>query len=174
MAYGSKFFASTTGAPEEVKPVKPVKPVEELDYTELFEKYTVSPWGTGNDFPVKALDIIGRTGVLNTGLKYIRNFTLGQGIFPVKVTGYNDKGDDILQVINDPKITAFLEGRIVRRYMSNTLRDYFKLGISFVELIANSDGSQIVGISTINAQHCRLTQAEKGIIRNYAIHFLLD
>ncbi|TRZ50898.1 hypothetical protein D4R99_05190 [bacterium] len=88
----------------------------------------------------------------------------------MKVTGYNDKGDEVLEVINDPKITSFLAGRIVRRYMSNTLRDYFKLGISFAELIANHDGTQIVGISTINAQHCRLTLAEKGIIRNCVIH----
>jgi len=95
---------------------------------------------------------------------------MGQGIFPVRVTGYNDKGDEILSVINDPKITAFLEGRIVRRYMANALRDYFKLGISFAELIANADGSQIVGINTINAQHCRLTQAQGGSIKNYIIH----
>ena len=145
MAYGKTYFASTTGAPEEEKSVKPVKPVEELDSTEIFNQYTVSPWGSGNDFPVKALDIIGRTGVLNTGLKYIRNFTMGQDIFPVKVTGYNDKGDEILEVINDPKITSFLEGRIVRRYMANALRDYFKLGISFAELKANADGSADIG-----------------------------
>ncbi|MCK9212364.1 MAG: hypothetical protein WC699_13195 [Bacteroidales bacterium] len=167
MAYGKTYFATTTGAPKEVEPVKPV---EELDSTEIFNQYTVSPWGSGNDFPVMALDIIGRTGVLNTGLKYIRNFTMGQGIFPVRVTGYNDKGDEILEVINDPKITSFLEGRIVRRYMANALRDYFKLGISFAELIANADGSQIVGINTINAQHCRLTQAEGGSIKNCIIH----
>ena len=169
MAYGQTFFASTTGAPVD-KPVKPVKPVQELDFTEMFDRYTISPWGTSNDFPVTALDIIGRTGVLNTGLKYIRNFTLGQGIFPVRVTGYNDKGDEVLEVINDPKITSFLEGRIVRRYMANALRDYFKLGISFAELIANQDGSQIVGINTINAQHCRLTKAENGSIKNVVIH----
>lgn len=116
------------------------------------------------------LDIIGRTGVLNTGLKYIRNFTMGQGIFPVKVTGYNDKGNEFLSVINDPKITSFLEGRVVRRYMANTLRDYFKVGISYAELIANTDGSQMVGINTINAQHCRLTEAENGVIKNCVIH----
>ncbi len=167
MAYGEKFFASSVGAPEEVKPLKQVK---ELDFTDTFDRYTISPWGVNNDYPITALDIIGRTGVLNTGLKYIRNFTLGQGIFPVRVTGYNDKGDEVLEVINDPKITSFLEGRIVRRYMANTLRDYFKLGISFAELIPNQDGSQIVGLNSINAMHCRLTKAEKGSIRHCIVH----
>ena len=37
-------------------------------------------------------------------------------------------------------------------------------------LIANHDGSQIVGISTINAQHCRLTQAVNGVIQSCVIH----
>ncbi|MFA6128790.1 MAG: hypothetical protein WC699_15935 [Bacteroidales bacterium] len=182
LAFGKTYFASTTGAPGvgspvkavkpglPVSPVKPVKPMEELDETEIFNQYSISPWGDNNSFPSNALDIIGRTGVLNTGLKYIRNFTMGQGIFPVKVTGYNDKGDEILSVINDPKITSFLEGRVVRRYMANTLRDYFKVGISYTELIANADGSQMVGINTINAQHCRLTEAENGVIKNCVIH----
>jgi hypothetical protein len=176
MAFGRTYFASTTGAPEihdagvAEKLIKPFKPIEELDNTETFESYTLSPWGMANDFPVKALDIIARTGVLNTGLKFIRNFTLGQGIFPTRVTGYNDSGDEILQIVNDPKITSFLEGRIVRRYMANAFRDYFKLGIAFAELIPNPDGSAMAGISTINGQHCRLTQAENGVIKNCIVH----
>ena len=171
MAFGKTFFADTVGSPRnDTEIIKPVKPIEELDQTEGFNQYTLSPWGVDNNFPYRALDIIGRTGVLNTGLKYIRNFTLGQGIFPVKVTGYNDKGDEVLEVINNPAITSFLEGRIVRRYMANTLRDYFKLGIAFAELIPNSAGNTMVGINSINAQHCRLTQAENGVIKNCVVH----
>jgi len=32
---------------------------------------------------------------------------MGQGIFPVRVTGYNDKGDEILEVLNDPSLLDF-------------------------------------------------------------------
>ncbi|MCX5841980.1 MAG: hypothetical protein NTY16_11145 [Deltaproteobacteria bacterium] len=167
MAFGKSYFASTTGSPEVVKPAKTIK---ELTETETFEKYTISPWGSDNNFPGKALDIIGKTGVLNTGLKFIRNFTLGQGIFPVKILGYDDQGNEKLEIINDPKLTRFLEGRIIRRYMANALRDYFKLGIAFPQLILNADGTEIVGINTINAQHCRLTEAKNGVIENCIIH----
>jgi hypothetical protein len=167
MAYGKTYFATTTGSPE---PVKPAKTIEELDQYETFDGYRISPWGAANDFPVKALDIIGRTGVLNTGLKFIRNFTLGQGIFPVRITGYDDQGNEKMEIINDPKLTRFLEGRVVRRYMANALRDYFKLGIAFPQLILNADGNEIVGINTINGQHCRLTEAKNGIIENCIIH----
>ncbi len=167
MAFGKTYFATTTGGPEIIRRSGTVT---DLDQTESFEGYRVSPWGEANDFPVRALDVIGRTGVLNTGLKFIRNFTLGQGVFPVRVTGYDDAGNEKLQVINDPGLTRILEGRVVRRYMANSLRDYFKLGIAFPQLILNADGSEVVGIHTINAQHCRLTQAVGGIIENCVIH----
>ena len=75
-----------------------------------------------------------------------------------------------MEIINDPKLTRFLEGRVVRRYMANALRDYFKLGIAFPQLILNQDGSEIVGINTINAQHCRLTEARNGVIENCVVH----
>jgi len=109
MAYGEKAFISTTGSPPVVKPAKTI---EELDQNENFDEYKISPWGPANDFPVTALNIIGRTGVLNIGLKFIRNFTLGQGIFPVRIIGYDDQGNEKMEIINDPKLTRFLEGSI--------------------------------------------------------------
>jgi hypothetical protein len=72
LAYGKTYFATTTGAPKEVKPVKPVG---ELDSTEIFNQYTVSPWGSGNDFPVQALDIM-RSG-MNGGTRIIIRFLPG-------------------------------------------------------------------------------------------------
>lgn len=43
--------------------------------------------------------LVSRVGVLNTGLKFIRNFTLGQGIYPVRVTGYDDAGNETLSMV---------------------------------------------------------------------------
>ena len=166
-AYGTKFFATTTGAP--VAPVKTNQTVEELDDTVAVGNHTVSPWGSDNNFPQSMLDVIAKTGVLNSGLKYIRNFTLGQGVYPVKVTGFDEKGNEKLEVINNPEITKFLNSRIIRRYMANALRDYLKLGSAFAEVIPNQDGSKLVGINTINAKHVRLTQAKNGVIEKAVI-----
>ncbi|MBT3244828.1 MAG: hypothetical protein HN352_16905 [Bacteroidetes bacterium] len=162
MAYGEKFFATTTGSP--APPIKNNPVIETLDDTVTVSKFSVSSWGEDNNFPNTVLDIISKTGVLNSGLKYIRNFTLGQGVYPVRVTGFDEKGNETLEVVNDPKITSFLNSRVVRRYMANTLRDYLKLGSSFPELIPNHDGSKIVGINTINARHVRLAEAKHGRI----------
>ncbi len=89
VAFGTKgMFLSTTGAPE--KPKKVASPQDPDPDKTIIDNVTVSDWGTGNRFPDTADGIITKVGVLNSGLKFIRNFTLGQGIYPVRVVGYDD------------------------------------------------------------------------------------
>ena len=166
MAYGKSYFAVTSGAPK-TDPLKVSKKIEKISDTVSVAGYKISSWGANNDFPVVALEQIGKTGVLNTGLRFLRNLTLGQGVFPVRVTGFDDKGNEQLEVVNNSDLTRFLGGRTIRRYMANAFRDYLKFGIAFPELLPNADGSKIVGINTINARHCRLTEATNaGLIEN--------
>lgn len=163
MAFGTKFFATTTGAPEVIKPSLQVEKVED---TVTVGAYECCSWGVNNDFPQQADKIIGKTGVLSTGLKFLHRVVMGQGVFPCLVKGYDDKGNEQLEVINDEQIVRFLQSRMVRRYLSNSYRDVLKFGMSFPQLIPNGDGSQIVGINTINALHGRLTKPKGGIIEN--------
>jgi hypothetical protein len=172
IGYGSKHFMSTTGAPSSLRREKRPdvsKQVDKLDSKSIVGNYEVSPWGDNNDFPTKANDLIRSVGVLNTGLKFTRNFTLGQGIFPTKVIGYDDNGNEKLEVIQDSKLVNFCEGRLVRRYMETALRDYLKYGISNVQLIPNISGSEMVGLNTINALHSRYTVAKAGIIEKLIV-----
>ena len=163
MAYGTKAFISTTGAPT-IKPkiAEPKDP--ERDKTTV-DKIDISDWGTGNTFPTTADTVINKVGVLNSGLKFIRNFTIGQGIFPVKVTGYDDKGNEQLEIVKDPEINKFAKSRLVRRYMEKAVRDYMKFGCAFVQMIPSEDGTKMVGLNTINAKYARLGIADnKGTI----------
>lgn len=107
LAFGSKFYAETKGVP-----AKPAisKQLEKQDDKVTVDGRTVVSWGSNNDFPTKANELIRSVGVLNTGLKFIRNFTLGQGIFPCIVSGYDDQGNEQLKVIDDPKIVNFCQG----------------------------------------------------------------
>lgn len=164
---GRSFMMSTTGAPIENTPVAPVSPI--LDDKVSIGNLSVPSWGDGNNFPQKAEEIIGKTGVLNTGLKFIRNFTLGQGIFPCKVTGYDEKGNEQLEVVNDAEITSLLNSRMLRRYMANCSRDYFKFGMGFPEMITNIDGSRIVGIAPQNSLFCRQLEKKNGVIPGVVI-----
>ncbi|MGQ1890641.1 hypothetical protein ACT29H_09385 [Thermophagus sp. OGC60D27] len=163
LAHGSGFMATTTGLDSvSRKQVSTVSP--DLDYTVTVGTKTVASWGDNNDFPNEAEKIINKTGVLNTGLQFIQRFTLGQGIFPCKVEGYDDDGNEVLKVVNDPKITSFVSSRMVRRYMANALRDYLKFGVAFPEVIPNIDASQIVGIDVKNALFARYLEKKNGII----------
>ena len=164
IGYGNSSIITTTGAPEKPKTLS--KDIDQIDDALTINNYKISPWGDENDFPQKADTIIGKTGVLNTGLKFIRNFTLGQGIYPVKVTGYDDDGNETLEVIQDPVIQKLLRSRMIRRYLEKALRDYLKFGPAMPQLLPNSDASKIVGINTINAKHCRFTEAKNGVIEN--------
>lgn len=167
IAYGRSYILDTTGASVTNKPG-----TRSLTYTD--EKITlgnmeISPWGDENDFPQKADETIRKTGVLNSGLKFIRNFTVGQGIFPVEVTGFDSAGNEELKVIDDKDLRKFCISRIVRRYIEKASRDYLKFGPAFVELVPNEEGNKIVGINVINALHCRYTVAKKGIIEKCVV-----
>jgi hypothetical protein len=176
VGFGSRgVFMSTIGTPS-TPPPKPSKTAEpknddpDITYVDDFE---ISDWGIGNNFPSVSDQIIGSVGVLNTGLKFIRNFTIGQGIFPVKVIGYDADGTEKLEIVQDKQLLDFAKSRLVRRYLETAGRDYFKFGPAFVQLLPNEDGSRMVGINTINAKYARLTVAnsrgeiEKCVVSGY-------
>ncbi len=171
MAYGDKTFVTTTGAPKPTaktaaknKRVDASKSIIYIYDTTSVSEYRLCSWGNANDFPTLSNDIIKKVGVLSTGLKFTRNFTMGQGIFPARVTGYEDNGAEILEVINDKELIAFCQGRMVRRYLEKALRDYLKFGCANVHLIPDAEGKSINGIEVINALYSRYTVATNGII----------
>ncbi len=170
IGYGSRgTYISTTGAPpEKLKQV--AQPSDDDPDTTDVDGIEISDWGTGNKFPSTADKIINSVSVLNSGLKFIRNFTLGQGIFPVIVTGYDDNGNEVLKPVEDSKLHNFAKSRLVRRYLEKATRDYLKFGPAFVQHIPNADGSQLVGVNTINAKYCRLNVADKmGLINKCVV-----
>jgi hypothetical protein len=168
IAYGKSYQATTTGAPVDKlkKTSQPKDPNE--DYLTVGDVKLAS-WGSANNFPTQADTLIKSVGVLNTGLKFTRNFTLGQGIFPCKVIDYDDTGNEIIEKVKDKNLILFGNSRLVRRYMAKALRDYLKFGPAFIQILMNNDGSKIAGINTINAKYCRLSFAnEAGVIEKCA------
>ena len=190
IGYGNRgLYLNTMGVPEE-KPKKIATPQQADPDKTSIENHSISDWGSANSFPTKADEIITSVSVLNSGLKFIRNFTIGQGIFPVTAEGFDDDGNEVLKQVTDPKIRSFANSRMVRRYLEKATRDYLKFGPAFVQLLPNADGSHLVGINTINAKYCRLSIANKnGTIEkcivsgkwpdtpsnsDYSIHDVLD
>ena len=161
IGYGTRgAYISTMGAPTD-KPPKLATPTKADPDKTTVGKIEISDWGLNNNFPNTGDVTINSVSVLNSGLKFTRNFTLGQGIFPVTVIGYDNNGDEILKPVDDHKLRHFAQSRMVRRYLEKATRDYLKFGPAFVQLLPNADGSQLVGINTINAKYCRLSVANK-------------
>jgi len=167
MVSSTSYFAVTNGAPQGITPeekkalIKVVDTKIDQDFTSIEGKKLLS-WAANNDFPQWADKIISSTSVLNSGLKFIRNFTIGQGIYAAQVDGFDADGNEVLSPYKDPAVQQLLysKRRMFRNYMENCGRDYFKFGAAAVQLIPNIDGSQIVGLNTINAYFWRLTQRD--------------
>lgn len=138
---------------------------EKESTTEMPNGVKMLRWGIGNNTPQLYDDIIGSTSVLNTGLKFIRNFTLGQGVMACKVTGYKDNGDEILEPYGVAEVDRFLSSRMVREYMECVARDYFKFGSGAVQMIANTAGTKIVGLNALNAFYWRLSTQDNNARR---------
>lgn len=153
----------TKGSPQQKRP-DVSKSIEHQQEKITLDGNVIVPWGANNDFPIKANEMIRSVGVLNTGLKFMRNFTLGQGIFPVEVTGYDEQGNEQLKVISNKEVIAFCESRLCRMYMEVAMRDYFKFGLANVQMIPNEDGSKIVGLNSLNSMYCRYPEAKSGVI----------
>ena len=160
MMQSSTIFGESTGRPDnyEVRKRDILAPFESLSTTYLeWEGHRILVWGPDNDFPRNAAKVVAETSVLNTGLHFLRNLTLGQGLFACRVTGYDTRGNELLQPIEDPQLTTLLNGRMVRRYTELASRDYFKMGCSTVELIPDATGQRIIGLNPINALYARQT-----------------
>lgn len=130
------------------------------DYIYVGNRRVVA-WGVDNQWPSTAVNLVRDTTVLNTGLKYLRNLTLGQGIFACTVEGYNDHGDEVLRPIDDNRVNSFIQSRNARRYMEKVLRDYLKTGCGAVQFVPNMAGSDIVGLQPLNCTQFRFTEPDK-------------
>ncbi len=160
MMQSTAIFGESTGRPEnyEVKKRDILAPFERTARTYIeWNGHQVLEWGEDNDFPRRAAKIIGGTSVLNTGLRFLRNLTLGQGLYACRVDGYDEKGNEQLSPIDDPELTRLLNGRMVRRYTEKASRDYFKFGCSPVELVPDSTGKKIIGLNPVNPIYTRFT-----------------
>lgn len=145
---GKTVFGSTTT----------VKPVEErLDEYFSFDKRDYATWGDTNCFPDDAERTIRTTSVLQTGLNYKARCCYGQGVVPVKVSGFDDNNNEIFEPVRDRNILSYLRGLAFRNYHTAAFRDLIKFGNAFPLLVFNNAGDKIVRVQILNARHCRIS-----------------
>jgi hypothetical protein len=129
----------------------------------------VVTWGEDNWWPYHAIQLVRDTTVLNTGLHFLRNLTLGQGIYACKITGYDEDGNELRKPIEDERLNKFIQSRGCRRYMEKVLRDYLKVGCGAVQFVPNMAGKEIIGLNPINCLQIRYTEPDANGFQNAVI-----
>lgn len=158
-------FVNTIGAPKGISAEEKKQLIQTVD-TKLDQDFfslsgiKLLSWNSNNDFPQWADKIITSTSVLNSGLKFMRNFTIGQGVYACKVTGYDTDGNEILIPYPDPAPQQLVSSPKIRRYFELAARDYFKFGCSGVQLVPNIDGTKIIGLNVLNAYFFRISERD--------------
>jgi len=114
-------------------------------------------WGDSNRYPDKALDIIGKTGVLSTGLNYKCRCCYGQGVLPMSLCGVDENGKAVYEPINNKEVLNYLRSYSFRNYHTNAFRDLIKLGNCFPVFVFDPTGERILSVNVLNARHCRLS-----------------
>ena len=117
-------------------------------------------WGQGNKFPQFANKVIAETTTLNTGLRFLWQLILGQGIFACHIKGYDDDGNELYEPIDDVKTQRWLQGRMCRKYCEKVLRDYLKVGNGAVQFIPNLNHDGVNGINPLNSLWYRYTESD--------------
>ena len=162
---GNKTYGQT------VRPAERVK--EELYNVFTHNQKEYAYWGSTNRYPEDALDIIGKTGVLSTGLNYKCRCCYGQGVLPMTLAAVDEDGKPAYQPVNNREVLNYLRGYSFRNYHTTAFRDLIKLGNCFPVFVFDQTGEKILRVDALNARHCRLStdKTKLVIFGNYALTF---
>ena len=153
---GRNSFGSTITAGKDVQ--------ERVDERFTYNKVEYACWGDTNHFPDDAEKTIRSTSVLQTGLNYKVRCCYGQGVVPVKVSGFDENNNEIFTPVRDRDILSYLRGKPFRDYHTAAFRDLTKFGNAFPLLVFNNGGDRIVRVQILNARHCRLSIDKKKLL----------
>ena len=168
----SVFGASTAYITTKIKPFKQPPIIKENDDDEIIiDDYKIASWfDPGNDFPnVTAQTYLRKSSSLRGGIHRKVRINVGQGIYPVEVTGYDTNGKEIVTPHFDPKLHRFLNSFMVLNYLEQVHLNLLEYGIAFPQLIFNEAANYISIIKNHDSPFCRFTKKEAGIIKNCII-----
>jgi hypothetical protein len=121
-------------------------------------------WGDNNRFPDDAVQLIHRTGVLQTAIEYKARCGVANGIIPVLLEGLDENLKEIYKPLNDIDLLLFLKNDTFKNYFESCFRDLNKFGNCFCVLFPDKEGNKIIRIDALNARHCRISKDKKKLL----------
>lgn len=119
----------------------------------------VMPWGDGNDFPQRIIDLYNRDPLIPTTLGKVAAALVGRGVMAVE-EDLDDAGEEIVRAVRDPEINAFIKSVDFGRYLREMATDVAWYFNGFPEMILSKDRSKIVQLHPLNTEEvrwCRMT-----------------
>ena len=166
MAFGSSFAMQTKDTPASEAYDKTSKVKKEIDDELDVGNLKVSPWFEDNEYPETLKAYLRKSPVLGSAIDYKVRLAAAKGLMAVKITGYTKEGKEEYEVVDDPKLQRFLNGRMVRRYLFEAYQNLYQYGNAFPQLIFAENKDRIAVIKNIDAPYCRFTVKDKdGVIR---------
>lgn len=134
---------------------------------ELKTDMKVAFWGGDNMYPQHVTDALSTCGVARSALDFKARALFGNGIVYGKITGVDDKGNDIFtpaQPGEYPMIDNwFAENNHFYRFYLEFNQDWVQFGNCFPELVLSQDGKRIAKIVHQESSDCRYEQmSDKG------------
>jgi len=165
---GSNAVISTTGI-DSIK--KPALIKEDNDDEIILGSYKIASWfDANNDFPNKtAQTYLRKSPALRAGINTKIRMAVGQGVFPITITGYDANGNETIEPFFDEKIHRALNSMMVLNYLEQAHLNIWEYGITFPQMILNKEGNYASVLKVQDSPFCRFTKKNKGVIEHCII-----
>lgn len=114
----------------------------------------VASWGENNDFPKIVKDIATKNTVISRGLADSIGYLYAGGVIYGQAS-YDDSGKEVFKPLKDPEIEAFIRFTNLKKYLLESITDFYWFYNPFPELILTADRKKIAAISEQDAYGCR-------------------
>ncbi|MCX6216484.1 hypothetical protein [Spirosoma sp.] len=117
------------------------------------------PWGEGNDFPQRIVELYNRDPIIPTTLGKLSAMLVSRGIMAVEVD-IDEKGNEVVRKLTGDQavidaVNAFIDSRKFKLYLREMAGDATWFFNGFPEMIVSKDRSIITELHPLNAEECR-------------------
>lgn len=128
-------------------------------------------WGSGNLEPVTLAALINTVAVLSGTLKSKVRMAIGKGLEPFLLTSVDSEGNEQLEHISDPEITAWLQVNKVYKYSYETIYNLLAYGWAATQIVLSNDRKTINRIKATDTYTARLKKKNAaGFIETMYMH----
>ncbi len=129
------------------------------------QAFEFAPWGSNNQQPKEMAALIEKCGVLAAALDAKARISVGKGIQPFLLRGFDDKNEEILEWVNDAEVHDWLEENDLFNTLLDLSYDENAYGWSAGSLILNVGKNKVNKLRRIDVYDARLAKKDEKTLR---------